>query len=154
MPTEHFFASLDRHQFKCTAYRAAWPVLYEAQKAVKLATSGPYAYVCHPQYFGFITVLIGFLLQWPTLLTSAMFPVLVWMYFRLAKTEEQEAIATFGESYREHAARFPLSFRACLKSCAAEKRSSSYDARRMAMGHGSRPFGDRRPYRALNCCPN
>ena len=86
---------------------AAWRVLYEAQRKGALATSGPYAWVRHPQYGGFILVMFGFLLQWPTLLTLAMFPVLVWMYVRLARQEEQEAIAAFGDAYREYTRRVP-----------------------------------------------
>jgi methanethiol S-methyltransferase len=85
----------------------AWHVLYQAQKRNELATTGPYAYVRHPQYVGFILIMLGFLVQWPTLLTLAMFPVLVWMYVRLSKTEEREAIAAFGEHYRRYAARVP-----------------------------------------------
>ena len=86
---------------------AAWRVLYEAQRKGALATTGPYAWVRHPQYVGFILVMLGFLLQWPTVLTLAMFPVLVWMYVRLARQEEQEAIATFGEAYRDYARTVP-----------------------------------------------
>ena len=86
---------------------ASWPVLYAAQRTRALATTGPYYYVRHPQYVGFILVMFGFLLQWPTLLTLAMFPVLVWMYVRLARSEEQEAMAEFGEAYRQYAARVP-----------------------------------------------
>lgn len=86
---------------------AAWRVLYAAQREGALATTGPYAWVRHPQYAGFILVMLGFLLQWPTLLTLAMFPVLVWMYARLARQEEQEAIATFGEVYRDYARTVP-----------------------------------------------
>jgi protein-S-isoprenylcysteine O-methyltransferase Ste14 len=85
----------------------AWAVLYEAQKRRALATTGPYAYVRHPQYVGFIMVMFGFLLQWPTILTLVMFPVLVWMYVRLAHQEEREAIAEFGEAYRQYAAKVP-----------------------------------------------
>ena len=85
----------------------AWSVLYAAQRKRALATTGPYAYVRHPQYVGFILVMFGFLLQWPTLLTLAMFPVLVWMYIRLARSEEQEAIVTFGEAYRQYARSVP-----------------------------------------------
>src|SRR6516164_9655943 len=59
---------------------AAWKVLFDAQKARSLATTGPYSYVRHPQYVGFILVMFGFLLQWPTILTLAMFPVLTVMY--------------------------------------------------------------------------
>ena len=85
----------------------AWYVLYHAQRAGQLATDGLYAFVRHPQYDGFILVLLGFLIQWPTILTLVMFPVLVWMYVRLAKAEEREAIAMFGEAYRAYAARVP-----------------------------------------------
>ena len=86
---------------------AAWRVLYEAQSQRTLATTGPYAYVRHPQYVGFILVMFGFLLQWPTLLTLAMFPVLVWMYARLAHAEEREALSAFGDAYRRYAANVP-----------------------------------------------
>jgi protein-S-isoprenylcysteine O-methyltransferase Ste14 len=79
-----------------------WQVLYEAQRRHRLATSGVYAYVRHPQYVGFILVMFGFLLQWPTILTLAMFPVLVFMYARLARTEEQEALAEFGPAYEHY----------------------------------------------------
>ena len=61
---------------------AAWKVLYEAQRTKTLATTGPYAYVRHPQYDGFILIMLGFLLQWPTLVTLIMFPILVTMYVR------------------------------------------------------------------------
>jgi len=77
----------------------SWRVLYEAQRQKRLATSGPYAYVRHPQYAGFILVMLGFLVQWPTLVTLVMFPVLVWVYVRLARREEADALADFGEDY-------------------------------------------------------
>jgi len=83
----------------------AWRELHAAQQQDRLATSGPYAWVRHPQYDGFVLVMLGFLLQWPTLLTLVMFPVLVWMYLRLARTEERESIAHFGEAYRDYADR-------------------------------------------------
>ena len=86
---------------------AAWPVLLEAQRAGRLATSGPYARVRHPQYAGFILIMVGFLLQWPTVLTLLMFPVLVAMYARLARQEEREAMAAFGAAYTRYAAAVP-----------------------------------------------
>jgi len=85
----------------------AWKVLYEAQRQGALAVTGPYAHVRHPQYLGFVLIMLGFLLQWPTLLTLAMFPVLVWMYARLARSEEREVAAAFGEAYRRYADRVP-----------------------------------------------
>lgn len=51
--------------------------------------------------------MFGFLLQWPTILTLAMFPVLVWMYVRLARQEEREALASFGKAYADYAAQVP-----------------------------------------------
>ncbi|EHK55594.1 methyltransferase family protein [Allomesorhizobium alhagi] len=89
---------------------AAWRVLYEAQQQGRLATGGPYAYVRHPQYVGFVLVMAGFLVQWPTLLTLAMFPVLVAMYARLSFTEEREARKEFGEAYHRYAASVPAFF--------------------------------------------
>ena len=89
---------------------AAWRVLFAAQQSHVLATSGPYSYICHPQYVGFILVMLGFLLQWPTLLTLAMFPVLVWMYVRLASQEEREVRAEFGKDYDRYAATTPAWF--------------------------------------------
>ncbi len=86
---------------------AAWRVLYEAQHRHALAATGPYARIRHPQYVGFVLVLLGFLVQWPTLLTLAMFPVLVWMYVRLAKSEERDALAEFGDEYDLYARRTP-----------------------------------------------
>ena len=85
----------------------AWRVLYNAQQANALASTGIYSYVRHPQYVGFILVMFGFLLQWPTLLTLAMFPVLVFMYARLARVEERESLATFGDAYRQYMADVP-----------------------------------------------
>ena len=86
---------------------AAWRVLYAAQQAHRLATTGPYAHVRHPQYMGFILIMLGFLVQWPTILTLAMFPILVWMYVRLARREEREVRAEFGETYARYAATTP-----------------------------------------------
>jgi protein-S-isoprenylcysteine O-methyltransferase Ste14 len=86
---------------------SAWKVLYAAQRERRLATTGPYARVRHPQYAGFVLIMLGFLLQWPTLVTLVMFPILVFMYVRLALREEREAIAEFGEEYRRYMARTP-----------------------------------------------
>jgi protein-S-isoprenylcysteine O-methyltransferase Ste14 len=85
----------------------AWPVLYAAQRAGRLATTGPYARIRHPQYVGFVLILTGFLLQWPTILTLAMYPVLIWMYLRLSRREEAEARARFGAEYDAWARRVP-----------------------------------------------
>lgn len=58
----------------------------------------------HPQYIGFVAIMFAFLLQWPTLLTLAMFPVLVLMYVRLAISEERDSEAAFGQAWLDYAA--------------------------------------------------
>ena len=86
---------------------AAWGVLYQAQRTHQIAVTGPYTYLRHPQYAGFIVIMVGFLVQWPTLITLAMFPVLVIMYLRLARSEEREALAEFGDPYATYASNTP-----------------------------------------------
>ena len=86
---------------------SSWRVLYAAQRNGQLATSGPYARVRHPQYLGFIAIMFGLLVQWPTLVTLATFPILVLMYVRLAWREEREARVAFGGQYDRYAARTP-----------------------------------------------
>ena len=81
---------------------SAWKVLYEAQRAHRLATTGAYARVRHPQYIGFVLIMTGFLLQWPTLVTIVMYPILVVMYALLGKREEREMLAQFGDEYRRY----------------------------------------------------
>jgi protein-S-isoprenylcysteine O-methyltransferase Ste14 len=109
---------------------AAWKVLHEAQRAGHLATTGPYASVRHPQYVAFVAILLGFLLQWPTVLTLAMFPVLAAMYVRLARREERESRAQFGEAYARYAAETP----AFLPRLAARAPATSGDRDEDATG--------------------
>jgi len=88
----------------------SWKVLYAAQQAHRLALTGPYARVRHPQYVGFVLIMFGFLLQWPTLVTLAMFPILVFMYGRLARNEERDMLAEFGDEYRRYVDAVPAFF--------------------------------------------
>lgn len=102
---------------------SAWKVLYEAQRQHKLATTGPYTRVRHPQYVGFILIMMGFLFQWPTLVTLVMFPILVFMYVSLARREERDAIAEFGDEYVRYESKTPAFF-PTLSSSATEKEAT------------------------------
>jgi len=80
----------------------SWRVLYEAQRNHRLARSGPYSRLRHPQYVGFVLVMLGVLLAWPALSTLIMFPILLTVYVRLARTEERDSLARFGDEYRQY----------------------------------------------------
>lgn len=85
----------------------AWKILHAAQREHVLATTGPYARIRHPQYAAFVIIMFGFLLQWPTLLTLIMFPILIVMYVRLAKSEEKDAEKEFGDAWDIYARNTP-----------------------------------------------
>jgi protein-S-isoprenylcysteine O-methyltransferase Ste14 len=89
---------------------SAWNVLFAAQRAHRLACTGVYARIRHPQYVAFVLIMFGFLLQWPTLPTLVMFPILIAIYVRLARHEEAEALAEFGDAYRDYKAHTPAFF--------------------------------------------
>ena len=84
---------------------AAWKVLYDAQSGMRWQRQGSMS--MSGTRDGFIIIMLGFLLQWPTLLTLVMFPVLVVMYVRLARIEEREALQEFGNQYRAYMQRVP-----------------------------------------------
>jgi methanethiol S-methyltransferase len=73
-----------------------------------LVTTGIYKYVRHPQYTGFFLVMSGWLLQWETTLTLIIYPVLVVMYFLLARREEAELKRQFGEAYMDYRQKTPM----------------------------------------------
>jgi protein-S-isoprenylcysteine O-methyltransferase Ste14 len=86
---------------------SAWRVLFQAQQTRTLATSGAYARIRHPQYVAFILIMAGFLLQWPTIPTLVMFPILWATYVRLAHKEEREVEGELGDTWRAYAAVTP-----------------------------------------------
>lgn len=86
---------------------AAWRTLWRAVRAGKLATTGPYERVRHPQYAGFLLVMIGLLFQWPTIPAIVMFPILVHVYRRLAKSEECGVRERFGAAWDRYASATP-----------------------------------------------
>lgn len=74
----------------------------------ELVTGGLYRWMRHPQYTGFILILIAFLIQWPTVITLIMFPILVITYHRLARREEAELETKFGDSYGAYREKVPM----------------------------------------------
>lgn len=98
----------------------AWKELYEAQKKGTIATGGPYRLVRHPQYSGFILIMVGFLFQWPTLVTVIMFPVLLAVYYRLSLSEEKKCIKELGANYEAYLKAVPRRFVPSLDSFSSQ----------------------------------
>lgn len=63
---------------------------------------GSYDHIRHPQYSGLFLITIGMLIQWPTIITLVMWPILTYAYYRLAMREEREVEAQFGEAYLDY----------------------------------------------------
>ena len=89
---------------------ASWRLLFLAQRTKKLAVTGPYRCIRHPQYAGFVLIMVGFLLQWPTIPTAVMFPILLVMYVRLSHREEREMQKDFGDKWIRYAKETPRWF--------------------------------------------
>lgn len=87
-----------------------WMKIYKAKKD-RLVTDGIYSYIRHPQYTGLFLVTIGFLIQWPSLTTVIMWPLLIFAYYRLTEREDRELELRFGQGFllykREVPAFFP-----------------------------------------------
>ena len=83
-----------------------WSSIHSAKG--ELVSDGIYSYVRHPQYLGLTVITIGMLIQWPTFITLAMWPILITMYYHLSKKEEQEATLVFGEIYEDYKQRTPM----------------------------------------------
>ncbi|MBI3618266.1 MAG: isoprenylcysteine carboxylmethyltransferase family protein [Candidatus Omnitrophica bacterium] len=82
-------------------------VLIHAAKGKHLVTEGVYARVRHPQYSGLFLITSGFLIQWPSLLTLVMWPILTFAYYRLAMREEKDVERHFGQAWLDYKARVP-----------------------------------------------
>ncbi len=78
-----------------------WMRIYKSE-GKSIVTDGVYAYVRHPQYVGIFLITIGFLIQWPSLTTLIMWPILIFAYYRLAMREERDVERQFGEEFIEY----------------------------------------------------
>jgi len=83
-----------------------WKQIYGAKN--KLVKNGLYSQIRHPQYLGFLLITLGLNIQWLTIITIVLWPVLAFLYYRLAKTEEKEVEAKFGEEFRKYKESVPM----------------------------------------------
>jgi protein-S-isoprenylcysteine O-methyltransferase Ste14 len=83
-----------------------WYQIFKAKR--ELVKTGLYRYIRHPQYLGFLLITAGLNIQWLTIITTALWPALAFLYYRLAKMEEKEAEAKYGEEFRTYKHTVPM----------------------------------------------
>ncbi|MEX2565036.1 MAG: isoprenylcysteine carboxylmethyltransferase family protein [Cyclobacteriaceae bacterium] len=83
-----------------------WKLIHDA-KEDELVTGGVYSHIRHPQYVGMWLITVGFLIQWPTLITIAMWPILMIVYYRLSMREERTLAEKFGQQFQDYKSRVP-----------------------------------------------
>ncbi len=84
---------------------AGWRPIYRSEG---LVIKGPYRLLRHPQYLGFLLITGGWLIHWPTIPTMLMWPILVFLYYKLAQKEEKEMEIRFGEEYKAYKQSVPM----------------------------------------------
>ena len=83
-----------------------WVKIYFASGL--LADDGVYRFMRHPQYTGIFLMMVGEVVDWPTIPTLILFPVITAMYLRLALREEARLTEKFGAKYRAYQNRVPM----------------------------------------------
>jgi protein-S-isoprenylcysteine O-methyltransferase Ste14 len=84
-----------------------WVTLYFGTKRGQFVQSGIYSFSRHPQYIGFILIVIGWFFGWPTLITLIFTPILIYKYIKVCLTEEKELIKTNLE-YTDYQKKVPM----------------------------------------------
>ena len=90
------------HRIALVLIAAGW---HQIHRAAGLVTGGLYRWIRHPQYTGIFLFTFGWILHWPSVITLLLWPILIAAYVWLARFEERQALAEFGEEYERYAAR-------------------------------------------------
>ena len=85
-----------------------WYSLYRQSKLPGFAQGGLYSLSRHPQYVGFILLILGWFVGWPTILTVVFSPILIYKYIDASRKEEQGMVAQFGSSYEAYRRQTPF----------------------------------------------
>lgn len=85
-----------------------WREIFRNRHGKELVRTGIYKYVRHPQYTGIMLIITAWLFAWPTLPTMIMWPVLVFVYYRLSRKEERLMLSKFGKQYQDYMNDVPM----------------------------------------------
>lgn len=97
-----------------------WQLVYDSKGG--LVTHGIYKYMRHPQYTGIFIMTLGFMIQWPTLVTLILWPFVIAMYVQLARIEERQVMEKYPNKYSDYLKRTPM----FLPSFSKERITGSY----------------------------
>ncbi|WP_311173224.1 methyltransferase family protein [Halobellus ordinarius] len=90
-------------------FAQGWRQVYRARQDDRLVTDGLYRYVRHPQYTGLFIAMFGEgIIHWPTIFSVALFPIVLVVFTWLARKEERNMVAAFGEEYRTYQDKVPM----------------------------------------------
>ena len=85
-----------------------WRSLYHQARLPGFAQKGIYQFSRHPQYLGFILLVLGWFFGWPTILTLFFSPILVYKYIAAARAEELDMIRRYGDTYQAYVRSTPF----------------------------------------------
>ncbi len=74
----------------------------------RIATTGVYSIVRHPQYLGWLLAHVGFSFLLSAYYSILFTPVLASIVYMISKKEEEELIKEFGDEYRDYRERVPM----------------------------------------------
>ena len=90
-------------------FMQGWREVHRARKEGRLVTDQLYGLVRHPQYTGLFIAIFGEgIVHWPTIFSVGLFPIIVFAYYLLARSEERKVEEEFGDEYRAYRKRVPM----------------------------------------------
>lgn len=109
---------------------AGWRAVYKRYWSKEdgqgeLITDGIYRFIRHPQYTGFMLITLGMIFDWATLLMLIMWPIMLVLYVRLARKEEADMLAEFGQPYLAYKARTGMFLPKLFPAAAARRQPTA-----------------------------
>lgn len=84
-----------------------WITLYRnVDTGASPVMTGIYSYSRHPQYLGFILVIFGWFISWPSFISVIFVPILIYKYAKLCRIEEADIPSS--TEYEEYRRKVPL----------------------------------------------
>jgi protein-S-isoprenylcysteine O-methyltransferase Ste14 len=79
-------------------------------KSKGLVTDGIYRFMRHPQYTGIFLIITGWMFRWINPLMLVMYPILLILYYKLARREEKYVLKEYGDAYLKYKENTPMFF--------------------------------------------